>query len=671
MESGVQDQRPDGQQVMIAQVRDATLQEPRPLEGETHGPNYDRGPHPPQQLPNGVPHRPLGASPTAESDLAAFAYSPSAERHEMGGGDRDCAPRGPAPAFYQEALPAQPERLGMAGPVEPAGQMRSFGGASAATMNWMTRLGDFLRTQVQGGMETRTTMTRQQVVGSRELGGLVVQQEQLQHTTSQPASPHNRLYPAAPSSPFRDDMGEGEQDPPLFGVGARRVMESWAQRAPLLHGGQRTQQGPGTDAGSTGSIPREVVQEEVRRQVQEALEGQRRSLERLQEENRLLKDEMRSREGIGLHPRTVYQKGIGLHPRTVYQKGIGLHPRTVYLTGIGLHPYMVYQKGIGLHPCVTYQKGVGLHPRMEYLRGISNQLFRVVEYLRGISNQLFRVVEYLRGISNQLFRVVEYLRGIISQLPRVVEYLRGKDEWGIRTSPLGRTRRKPSSSPTRPAEGLGRASFAYGVTGLLDGDGYSFPQSERVYRQPKYQETKTFGDYDVSVPPGLGFSAEGAKEAPRSAPAEPSTAPATGDAANREPNPLEVLITGMTQLQQLLLKKGEGLDVEAKGMPELPKLSEYSPETGAIEFQDYLYLVEQQIGSLASGAGEWWQKTLEVAQAAYTEYQALSPVKRLGVKAQLTAELKEERYRRLEKKVAAMLLSSLPKGVKDDLIAYR
>ena len=41
------------------------------------------------------------------------------------------------------------------------------------------------------------------------------------------------------------------------------------------------------------------------------------------------------------------------------------------------------------------------------------------------------------------------------------------------------------------------------------------------------------------------------------------------------------------------------------------------------------------------------------------------------MKAQLTGELRSERYRRLEKKVAAMLLQSLPKGVRDDLVAYR
>ena len=135
---------------------------------------------------------------------------------------------------------------------------------------------------------------------------------------------------------------------------------------------------------------------------------------------------------------------------------------------------------------------------------------------------------------------------------------------------------------------------------------------------------------------------------------------------------MDVLITGMSQLQQVLLRqRGDVLDLEPKAVTELVKLPEYTVETGAIDFQDYLYLAEQQIGTLASGAGEWWAKTLRVAQVAYAEYQTLSPVRRLGVMATLTPELREDKYKKLERKVAALVLASLPKGVRDDLVAYR
>ena len=108
-------------------------------------------------------------------------------------------------------------------------------------------------------------------------------------------------------------------------------------------------------------------------------------------------------------------------------------------------------------------------------------------------------------------------------------------------------------------------------------------------------------------------------------------------------------------------QKSGVLDWEPKAVAELVKLPEYTAETGAIDFQENLYLAEQQIGTLASGAGERWAKTLKVAQTAYAEYQTLSPVRRLGVVATLTPELKEEKYKKLERKLAALVLASPPK----------
>ena len=138
------------------------------------------------------------------------------------------------------------------------------------------------------------------------------------------------------------------------------------------------------------------------------------------------------------------------------------------------------------------------------------------------------------------------------------------------------------------------------------------------------------------------------------------------------PSAMDVLITGMGQLQQVLLRqKNDIVDLEPKAVSELVKLPEYTAETGAIDFQDYLYLAEQQIGTLASGAGDWWSRILSVAQQAYAEYQTLSPVRRLNVVPHLTEDLRDDRYKKLERKVAALVLASLPKGVRDDLVAYR
>ena len=200
-----------------------------------------------------------------------------------------------------------------------------------------------------------------------------------------------------------------------------------------------------------------------------------------------------------------------------------------------------------------------------------------------------------------------------------------------------------------------------------------FPPVDAPYKPPGFRDSRTYGDYGFEGPPGLEARTEGPAPdhdadgdvRPLGTGQQPTT-PASA------PSPMDVLITGMTQLQQVLLKqKTDMVDIEAKAVTELMKLPEYTAETGAIDFQDYLYLAEQQIATLAAGASDWWAQTLRVAQSAYAEYQTLSPVKRLSVSAVLTPELRDPKFQKLERKVASLVLASLPKGVRDDLIAYR
>ncbi|CAE7278448.1 GIP, partial [Symbiodinium microadriaticum] len=195
-------------------------------------------------------------------------------------------------------------------------------------------------------------------------------------------------------------------------------------------------------------------------------------------------------------------------------------------------------------------------------------------------------------------------------------------------------------------------------------------------RPPGFRDSRTYGDYGFERPPGLEARTDGPiPELPR------DPVPVGDDGRRHEtggpaggstgPSAMDVLITGMGQLQQVLLRKNDIVDLEPKAVSELVKLPEYTAETGAIDFQDYLYLAEQQIGTLASGAGDWWSRTLSVAQQAYAEYQTLSPVRRLNVVPHLTEDLRDDKYKKLERKVAALVLASLPKGVRDDLVAYR
>ena len=143
--------------------------------------------------------------------------------------------------------------------------------------------------------------------------------------------------------------------------------------------------------------------------------------------------------------------------------------------------------------------------------------------------------------------------------------------------------------------------------GLSDGDIGGVRPTEAAYRSGPPMEAATFGDYGPGRPAGLEvLSDRPARDVVSEPIGRSTTATETKDPKDQagSPSPLDVLITGMSQLQQVLLKqKVETMDLEPKAVQELAKLPEYTPESGATDFQDYLYLAEQQIGSLASGAG--------------------------------------------------------------------
>ncbi|CAE7296203.1 GIP, partial [Symbiodinium sp. KB8] len=144
---------------------------------------------------------------------------------------------------------------------------------------------------------------------------------------------------------------------------------------------------------------------------------------------------------------------------------------------------------------------------------------------------------------------------------------------------------------------------------------------------------------------------------------------------NSSSNPLETLVAGMTQIQEVLLKGRSGGETAeydpSKSVAEFSKLKENSTESGAIDFQDWLYLVEQQVGSMASGASVWWNGMVAAAMAAYGRYQASTPIQRLSISAELPAELEDAKFSKLEKRVAALLVASLPQAMREEMVAYR
>ncbi|CAE7250766.1 ATG18, partial [Symbiodinium sp. CCMP2456] len=133
---------------------------------------------------------------------------------------------------------------------------------------------------------------------------------------------------------------------------------------------------------------------------------------------------------------------------------------------------------------------------------------------------------------------------------------------------------------------------------------------------------------------------------------------------------LHLLVQGMRQLQQLQMNKKDHSEAEAvKGSVELTKMPE--PGDAAVEFNDWMYVTEQMLGALTDNASAWFAQCLRCAQEAYSRYQNASALERLSIAPILTEPLKDPKWFRLERRVLSLLLSAMPKAVKEDTITHR
>ncbi|CAE7352485.1 RE1, partial [Symbiodinium necroappetens] len=133
---------------------------------------------------------------------------------------------------------------------------------------------------------------------------------------------------------------------------------------------------------------------------------------------------------------------------------------------------------------------------------------------------------------------------------------------------------------------------------------------------------------------------------------------------------LHLLVQGMRQLQQLQMNRKDPAEAEAvKGSVELQRMPE--PGDAAVEFNDWMYITEQQLGALTDNASSWFAKCLACAREAYMRYQGASALERLSVAPMLTEELKDAKWFRLERRVLSLLLAAMPKAVREDTITHR
>ncbi|CAE7777053.1 GIP [Symbiodinium sp. CCMP2592] len=123
-------------------------------------------------------------------------------------------------------------------------------------------------------------------------------------------------------------------------------------------------------------------------------------------------------------------------------------------------------------------------------------------------------------------------------------------------------------------------------------------------------------------------------------------------------------------LNQQHAGKGDRPEAVKPGINELPGLPEYEPATGSIDLLHWITHIGPIMEDLSDTSSAWWHATMKDALQWYSRYSTASPLARLQLEPQPSLELSKPEWSRVERRATAMLLTAVPKSVREEIIAY-
>ena len=445
--------------------------------------------------------------------------------------------------------------------------------------------------------------------------------------------------------------GDGQ----LFDRSQTRRLREMAAQAPLLYG-QATAGAARSD--SSGSYSREQLEAEVRKQVEQAMSSQRI----LVEENQRLRLQVERLSGEAVTGREVDRRRGALEimdgssrERGGFQSfaagepvgnppGLSGHDRIQ-----GVNQQMLSGDGVsggnppGLSGRASGQGGEGL----EQLGVPEGNPAGLSEHDRGLRGGL---VEERDGLG-----------------PR--DNVSGGNPAGLSGGSTGQSGdfvyrdKLPGGNPS-------------GLSGHDRGQGgrFSYMHAPGVSSVPQNMHAP-------GVPGTASWNPLGVRRASSSPPRDRQVNEDSGpraEAKDSSANPIDALMQGMSQLQAAMaLQMGMAAnrpEVIRPGVTgsELPKLPE-ADEQAAINVGDWLHGLAGPMGDLTDGSSRWWTEVMTSLDAFYKDYVGASTVRKVQLKAEdySTAELKDPKWMRLDKRAASMLLQAVPANLKNELMANR
>ena len=136
------------------------------------------------------------------------------------------------------------------------------------------------------------------------------------------------------------------------------------------------------------------------------------------------------------------------------------------------------------------------------------------------------------------------------------------------------------------------------------------------------------------------------------------------------------LVEGMQALQGRLLDDRDGdrqggVENVQGNHPPLPQLVEWNPATGPIDLGDWFTVIEPAMSDLSRTSNEWWSLLMEECYKWYNDHMQLQPLQRIDHVPIPSEKLLQQKWKRLERKAASLLLMSLPLQQREDLVSSK
>ena len=112
-------------------------------------------------------------------------------------------------------------------------------------------------------------------------------------------------------------------------------------------------------------------------------------------------------------------------------------------------------------------------------------------------------------------------------------------------------------------------------------------------------------------------------------------------------------------------------DGDLKAVPiQFPSLPSPEGRDASLEAGDWIIQLGPLVADLSKYAANWWRKMMQATTEQYEHWLGADPLLRLRITAPENAPLSMG-FERLDQRVTSLLLQSVPKAIKDEIIAAR